>query len=63
MKSKKAEQIGLFSRVSPETKAMYEDIVYSLDAKANEVMETIIRYYYEKEGVPTRPSRKRTAKN
>lgn len=61
MKVKKTAQIGLFSRVSTEAKAMFEDIVYALDVKSHEAMETVIRYYYEKEKVAPRPSRKRTS--
>jgi hypothetical protein len=62
MKTQKSQQIGLFSRVSPEAKAMFEDIVYVLDVKNHEAMETIIRYYYENEKISPRPSRKRTTK-
>ena len=56
-KPAKSPQIGLFSRVSPEAKGMFEDIVYALDMKNHAAMETVIRYYYEKEKVKPRPSR------
>jgi len=52
-------QIGLFSRISPEAKKMFEDIIYALDVKSQEAIETVIQYYYEKEKVKPRPSRAR----
>lgn len=58
----KQSQIGLFSRVSPEAKSIFDDIVYALDMKSNAAMETIIRYYYDHQGVKPRPSKKRAEK-
>ena len=52
-------QVGLFSRISPEAKGMFEDIVYTLDMKSNAALEIIIRHYHESNGVKTRPSKKR----
>jgi hypothetical protein len=60
-KPAKNAQIGLFSRVSTETKSMFEDIVYALDMKSHAAIEAVIQYYYEKEGIKPRPSKKRSA--
>jgi hypothetical protein len=62
MKTTKTQQIGLFSRVSTEAKGMFDDIVYALDMKSNAAMEALIRFYYEKEGIKPRPSKKRAEK-
>ena len=51
--------MGLFSRVSPEIKELFDDIVHSLDMKSNETMEFIIQYYHEKANIKPRPSRER----
>ena len=62
-KPSKTQQVGLFSRVSVESKSMFEDIVYALDMKSGAAMEAVIRYYYENAGVKSRPSKKRGGKS
>ncbi len=63
MEKKKTQgnQAGFFSRISPEIKAMFEDIVHSLDMKGNETLEVIIRHYYDQAEIKPRPSRQRIA--
>ena len=59
IKKTRGNQAGFFSRISPEIKAMFKDIVHSLDLKGNETLEVIIRHYYDQAAIKPRPSRQR----